>query len=749
MTLRYAHAKNKYYLHLGTMMFAMILAGFSSYGMVVIRANAATAINMNDPSDPYSMLSYLNREQYGTRPLLFGPHFASERDGNYEKDGDVWRPIEKDGKVTYEIVDEKVEVGYKSSDMMLFPRLGHMDREGEYNKWMTLGPSGKPTMGQNLGFFFQYQLGYMYMRYFAWNFIGRQNALQGTDANLTRGNWQSGISFIDEILLHTQSNLPDYIKNDPSRNFYYFLPFIFGLLGLMFHTSKRSKEAAAVGTLFLMTGIAIIVFTNQPPREPRERDYVIVGSIFTFCIWMGMAVAYIYELLRDKIGGMGAASLATVLVLTAPVIMGVQNWDDHSRARQYGARDYAINFLESCAPNALIFTYGDNDTYPLWYAQEVENIRPDVRVINFSLLAVDWYIDQLRRKINESPKVEMTIPKEAYKGKLRNYLPFQVLKGEQYINLHEVVQFIGSTPKNMNPQMLEQFASFVPAQNVYLSVDKEKAIKNGAIPKSIPDSLILTTMPFELNKGSQFMMKDEIALLDIIATNAQRGWERPIYFAVTCRPEKIMGLKDYLMLEGMALRIVPYKTPSPNTTAILMGKVDTDLMFDNMVGTKEKPGKFKWGNFDKEKFFINESYMPSVHSLQYGFIRLIDALIQEGKKDKAVASIDKFFQSFPHMNFPYDQSRMALQGIRFYWALGEEKKAQEHLTILANALEDRMKFYTSLTRAADREAFGPEIGETAGMVQNVLHMVAGSKDEAFKKKITAQLQAYNPTPIPD
>jgi hypothetical protein len=739
-TLRYAHQVKNYYLHLGTMMFAMILIGFSSYGMVVVRANAETAINMNNPSDPYSMLSYLNREQYGTRPLLYGPHFASERNGDYPKDKDVWRPVEKaDGKVVYEIVDEKREVGYKANDMMLFPRLGHFDRAGEYMKWMDLGRSGKPTMANNIGFFVEYQLGYMYWRYFAWNFIGRQNALQGTDANnVTRGNWLSGVAPIDGMRLHSQSALPEYISENKSRNTYYFLPFIFGLIGLLFHISKRPREAAALGVLFLMTGIAIIVFTNQPPREPRERDYVIVGSIFTFCVWMGMAVPYIYELLKSKIPGMGAASLATVLVLTAPVIMGVENWDDHSRADQYGARDYAINFLESCAPNAIIFTYGDNDTYPLWYAQEVENFRPDVRVINFSLLAVDWYIDQLRRKINTSPKIEMTIAKDSYRGKLRNYLPFQITQKDRFINLHDVIKFIGTTPKNMNPQMLQQYASYIPARNVYLPVDKEKARANGAINASIPDSLVLPAIKFKLKEG-QFMMKDEIALMDIIATNAQRGWERPIYFAVTCRPEKIMGLKDYLMLEGMALRIVPYKTPSSKQTAILMGKVDTELMFANMVGTEEIPGKFKWGNFDKKDCFINESYMPSVHSLQYGFVRLTDALVREGDKKRAEATIDRFFEAFPDMNFPYEQSRMSLQGIRFYLvelkSEETEKKAKIHMDILKDALVDRLSFYGSLTSFNDQRAFEPEMREMLGMTQQLMQFVGLTSDETYKAEM--------------
>lgn len=755
--LFYAHKHQKYYLHLATMMVTVILIGFSSYGMVVVRASAEAAINMNDPSDPYSLLSYLNREQYGERPLLYGPHYAADNSKrSFEEKGKVYRPILKDGKYTYQAVDKKMEIIYDPDDMMLFPRLGHMDKVSDYKQWITApvttNPrtgevSEKPTLANNFGFFFNYQIGYMLWRYFAWNFIGRQNALQGIHNSPTSGNWMSGIPFIDEIMLHKQTDLPDYIKHDKSRNTYYFLPFIFGILGLLYHISKRPKEALALGVMFLMTGLAIIVFTNQPPREPRERDYVLVGAIFTFCIWIGMAVPYIYELIRNKVPGMIAGIAPILLVAIAPMIMGFENWDDHSRARQYGARDYAINFLESCAPNALIFTYGDNDTYPLWYAQEVENIRPDVRVINFSLLAVDWYIDQLRRKINKSDRVKMTIPEAAYKGELRNYLPI-VPVTENYVNLYDVIQIVGDVNKLGNnkskiQQYLTQFASIVPAKNVFLPVDKEKAISNGALPASIPDSLILDKIEFQLKSG-QFLMKDEIALMDIIATNAKNGWERPIYFAVTCRPEKIMGLKDYLNLEGMALRIVPYKTPSQGNMAILMGNVDEDKMFENIVGTDENPSKFKWGDFDKEDFFINESYMPSVHSLQYSLMRLTEELFRANDYERATATLDKFFSVFPHMNFPFDENRMALQALRYYFMMDEFEKGAEKLEIMTSALVNRLEFYVGLDQE-DAKIFERETQESLAMSQAIIQYLSVVKDEDFKKKITDQLSPFIPT----
>ncbi len=745
--LRYAHSKNNYYLHLGIMMFTMILIGFSSYGMVILRANAATAINMNNPSDPYSMLSYLNREQYGDRPLLYGPHFAAERDqasGGFVKEKDVYRPVEQvDGSYKYEIVDEKGKILYNPNDMMLFPRLGHADRAGEYTNWMKLGNNGKPTFAQNIGFFFNYQIGYMYMRYFAWNFVGRQNAKQGTDGNATRGNWLSGISIVDSRL-HTQANLPKYITQDKSRTVYYFLPLLFGLIGLLFHIKQRPREAFALGVMFMMTGLAIIVFSNQPPREPRERDYVLVGSIFTFCIWIGLSVPFIYTKFKEKIGNsMASASLAFAMVLVAPVLMGTQNWKSHSRADHYAARDYAINFLESCDSNAIVFTYGDNDTYPLWYAQEVENIRTDVRVVNFSLLAVDWYIDHLRQKINNSPKVEMSIPKSGYKGNKRNYLPVYPIKKDKRINLKEVVDFIGKTPQRFpDPSWAQNFASYIPARKVYLTVDKEKARANGALPSTIPDSLILDKIPFNLRPGNA-LMKDDIALMDILATNAARGWERPIYFAVTCRAEKIAGLKDYLNLEGLALRIVPYKTENKQARGmpIFMGRVDTELMFDRMVGTAEKPAKFKWGNFDKKDLFVNESYMPSVHSLQYAFMRLIESLVREGKKEKAVLAIDKVLESFPHMNFPYDGSQMAMSCINFYFNLEQEEKGQKHLKIFVEALLDKQAFYNTLV-GSDLKSFEGDRRQTAAMLQQAASLVQGSKDESFKKEIMDKLAPY-------
>ena len=392
---------------------AVVVIAYTSYGMVIIRAKANTPINMNDPSDPMRLLPYLNREQYGERPLVRGPHFDARPSGMESE--------ERYGRVgnRYEVVDEKLDYTYPPSTEALFPRMGDYSqgRPALYRRWIDK-PSGEPTFGDNIEFFWKYQLGWMYWRYFMWNFSGRQNGDQGYYAwDVTSGNWISGIAPLDNARLGDQSQLPDFQKYDQARNKYYLIPFLLGLLGMFFHYQRRPRDFAALFALFIITGIGIIVYSNQPPNEPRERDYVLAGSFFTYTIWIGLSVVALYDLLANRLKQAAiAAPVAALIGLAAPLLMVTQNWDDHSRAKHYASRDYASNFLNSCLPNAIIFTYGDNDTYPLWYCQEVEGIRTDVRVVNLSLIAVDWYIDQLRRSVNNSPALDMSIPAEQLRG---------------------------------------------------------------------------------------------------------------------------------------------------------------------------------------------------------------------------------------------------------------------------------------------------------------------------------------------
>ncbi|MBV6653104.1 MAG: hypothetical protein KI786_05080, partial [Mameliella sp.] len=600
-------------VHLFTIGAALVIVAFSTIGLVVIRANAGPPINMNAPTDAMRLLPYLNREQYGERALLRGPHFdarpmKTEIEERYGRKGD-----------RYEIVDQKISYIYRDQDKMLFPRMGDYSqgRPRLYKQWVGMDPNkplppGRPNQGDNISFLVNYQFGWMYWRYFMWNFSGRQNGKQGYYPwDKSAGHWISGITPLDEARLGNQEKLPEVEKNTEGRNVYYMLPFLFGLLGLLFHYRKRPNEATGLLALFIITGIGIIVYSNQPPNEPRERDYVLVGSFFTYAIWIGMAVLALYELLKErvKLAGPASAAVAAAIILIAPVLMGTQNFDDHSRIDHTGARDYANNFLESVEENAIIFTYGDNDTYPLWYAQEVEGIRPDVRVVNLSLIAVDWYIDLLRRKVNDSPPIKMTVPSEALRGNMRNQVFFFNTTGqERPKTLQNFLEFIG----NDNPITLpfssgaRKVESYFDTRQVYIPVNKQEVLAKGVVSEK-DTANIVDAIPLNL-QSKEYMIKDELAILDVIGSNL---WDRPIYFAVTARQEKLFGLDDYMQLEGLALRIVPVKTPSETQYGIIgSGRVDGEKVYENVMND------FKWGNFDQEKLFVDRSYAPSVQSHQ-------------------------------------------------------------------------------------------------------------------------------------
>ncbi len=739
--VRYADQRVRPDLQKAVIAFAMVLVGFSTYGMIVVRANANTPINMNNPSDVFSLVSYLNREQYGDRPLLYGPHFDASpiNQDITDKYGYV---EDENGNGRYEVIDRKLDYIYRPQDKMLFPRIGHYDRKEQHRAWMN-GRPGKPTMADNISFFFRYQINWMYWRYFMWNFVGRQNGDQGFfPQDVSRGHWMSGVKFVDESRLFNQDQLPRYMKEHQGKNHYYFLPLIFGLFGIFFHFRERRNEALAVLAMFLMTGLAIIIYSNQPPNEPRERDYVQAGSILTFCIWIGMGVIAIYKILSERgIPAVAGAAVASILALSAPVIMGAQNWDDHSRASHTGARDYAINFLETCEPNAIIFTHGDNDTYPLWYAQEVENIRTDVRVVNLSLLAVDWYINQLRRQINDSPKIEMTISKEAYRGYSRNFLRYDNKFGENnFTDIKKVVEYIG---KDQNGGRSGQTA-FIPTRSIRIPVDKEKVIANGTVLPT-DSTNILDAIEFRLPRKSQDinrdgLQKDEIAILDIIASN---NWDRPIYFSVTCRPEKLLGLNNYLQLEGMGFRIIPVKSQSDKRFGMLgAGRVAVDSMYNNIMT------KFRWGNFDKEQLFVDKSYNPSVYSMRGAMIRLATVLLQQGDNERAMNIADKCLEVYPNMNFPFDNQTLSI--IRVYQQAGNLERGKKHVITLAEELADRMQFYKSLSKPKAIESFGNDRQSTAQAIPQLIQIVDAAGSEALKKEVKDILAAeITPTNVPN
>jgi hypothetical protein len=710
----------------------LVVVGFSTIGVVVIRANAATPVNMNDPSDAMRLIPYLNREQYGERALLRGP--------NFDKSG---QPVDLEttdryGRVgdRYEVVDEKFSYVYDSKDKTLFPRMSDnsLNRPTYYKQWMGLNPNaplppGRPNFLDNISFFVRYQIGWMYWRYFMWNFAGRQNGEQGFEPwDKSAGHWISGINFLDQMRLYDQTALPLTEKMNKARNRYFLLPFLFGLFGLFYHSRKSPNDFIGLLAFFIITGIGIIVYSNQPPHEPRERDYVLAGSFFTYAMWVGMGVLAIFEILRKRMGSSGlvAAALSTFIVLFAPALMGTQNFDDHSRRLNTGARDYANNFLESCEPNAIIFTYGDNDTYPLWYAQEVEGIRTDIRVVNLSLIAVDWYINLLRRKVNDSEPIKMTIPAEAIRGSKRNQVLFyDPNQRNNPMPVEDVLTFIGGD----NPLPLQgggQTESYSPTNRAYISIDPQEALESGLV--SIQDTgRIVSQIPINMG-GGRGITKDDIAVIDIIASNIK---DRPVYFAITCRPEKMFGMQDYMQLEGLALRIVPVRSQSDPTYGVAgNGRVNADAIYEHVLND------YQWGNFDQYDLFVDHSYGPSIQSHRLAIRRAAMEFVDRGENQKAVDLIDKYFEVFPAMNFPYDYWTMFM--LEVYLEADAYDKAKPHLEILARESMDYMSFYLSVDPGVYVSSFRPLARQRYLTMQKILGAAEQGGDTEYLNRMETE-----------
>lgn len=735
--LKWTHKKNKQTAQLMIMGALMIMIGFSTIGVIVIRANADTPVNMNVPSDAVRLIPYLNREQYGERPLLYGPHFDAqpkdlERTDRYGRVGNK-----------YEVVDERLDYVYDNKDRILFPRIGHTEggRPALHRNWheaiMGKKVRGRPSFTYNMKFMFKYQFGWMYMRYFMWNFAGRQNASQGfMPWDLRSGHWISGIKPLDEAKLYNMDELTDTMKKHKGTNTYYFLPLIFGLIGMFFHFKRSRKEFYAIFILFLITGLGLILYSNQPPNEPRERDYVLAGSFFTFCIWIGLAVPFIKNLFanRFKLSGSISTIAAGVLVLLAPVIMAFENFDDHSRMGHYGSRDYASNFLNSVDENAIIFTYGDNDTYPLWYAQEVENIRRDVRVVNLSLIAVDWYIEKLRRAVNDSPPLKLTVPSESYRGNNRNQVFFFNPANREDLStpldIYTELRFIGS------PQNDIQGQSYMRSRNLYIPINKQKMLQTGML-ESKDLNRAEQRINIQLPQGG-YITKDQLAVLDVIASNIQ---DRPVYFAVTCKNEKLMGINDYMQMEGLGLRILPVKTPSIRGLSIYgSGRIDTERTYNNVMN------KWRWGNFDKHETFIDVSYAAELQAMKIVMMRAAEKLMEQGQRDKAGAISKQYFDAFPHYNFPFDESIVPF--IEVLLETGMEDEALKHLSTLAEETRQKLNFYDSLSED-DFTSFRQDYSFAVRAVQEVLSISKRISDDALRQKLENDLGGYDISKVRD
>ncbi|MEL7159720.1 MAG: DUF2723 domain-containing protein [Bacteroidota bacterium] len=736
--LRYAHRNQMAGLQQIMVGFGLLVIAFSTVGVVVLRAEAKTPVNMNNPDNVTSLLPYLNREQYGERSLIYGQTFTA---------------TVKSTEVTdrYGLVDDEYEKGVTQkitpeySKKMFFSRMydNTQGRVGLYKQWMGLNPQealprGRPNQADNIGFFVNYQLGWMYWRYFMWNFSGRQNGEQGYYSwDESAGNWITGINFLDEMRLGNLDELPENAKNNPARNRYYLLPFLFGLVGLFWHAKRNPKEFLGLLTLFVITGIGIIVYTNQPPNEPRERDYVLVGSFFTFCIWMGMSVPALYGLVAERMKQKGFAVAGGIgaVILIAPLLMGFQNWDDHSRALHSGARDYAHNFLESVDEQAIIFTYGDNDTYPLWYAQEVEGIRPDVRVVNLSLIAVDWYIDLLRYKMNDSEPINLSLSRDQLRGRKRNQVPYLNRNNQtgecardRPQSLAQFMQTIGASnpvPLRNGGQLESQYASC----NVGIQVDPRRLAQ---APWLLPaGEQAQQRIPIRVSNSR--LLKDEIAILDIINANL---YDRPIYWAVTCQRSKLMGLESYLDLEGLGLKLTVSRNQGEENRYGIIGSggVNTEKTADLVLN------KWKWGNFDTEDTHVVSSYAPAVQSMQIVIERTVNNLVAEGKTEEALNVADQYFTAFPDMNFPYYYQTYRM--LQPYFQTQNATRASAVIEQLARNTVDRLDYYNSLDPDIVNSSYASDVAQGEAIVRGLLQQIRQSGDTELQATVEQIFGAY-------
>lgn len=683
----------------------MVVIGFSTYGIVLIRASVNPPMNSNDPSNPYSLISFLNREQYGKRPLIKGQTYASPR--LFEDKSKTTYFVNESGK--YSPLERVLDYKYDPNTEIFFPRMFSQEPRhiAEYKRWADVKgkkvrtSTGKtvtvPTFGENLRFFFSYQVNNMYWRYFLWNFVGRQSDIQ--NEGITQGNWLSGIGPIDAIYLGPQDNLPREMANNKGRNAYYFLPFILGLVGFFFQLKRDGKNFLVVFLLFFMTGLAIILYLNQTPLQPRERDYAYAGSFYAYAIWIGLGLLWVYEVLRKhafKTNGKMAAALATVLCLSVPTIMAIENWDDHDRSHRYFARDVGRNYLNATLPNAILINYGDNDTFPVWYAQEVEGLRTDVRVMNMSYLGGDWYIDQMRHKTNESAPIPHSLPLSKYYGDALGAFPIQEItkpNGSTIWSGAEVLEWIKSN--NPRTKFIDNEGNaydVMPTRTIAIPVNKERVLKNGIV-KPEDAHLIEDTVYLRL-KNENVLNIAEMTFLDMLISN---DWERPVYFTSYGGPMDygLVGqdgqgnMFSYLQQEGFLYQLVPIRSEIQNTR--MVGRIDTEKLYDNLMN------KYQYGNLKDPRVYADDFIQHSIRTstVRATFAQLSVGLSRKGDTVRAVEVADRAMEELPLGQIRMDEMIPYL--VEAYYQAGAFEKGNALAREAGEILMEYIDYYYRFT----------------------------------------------------
>ena len=687
--------KGKVFWNTVTLCVTTLVMGFSLFSMVIIRSSVKTPTNEYQPDNPYTLVRYLNREQYGSAPLVYGQYFDAPYDLKQEK---YWAPL--DGK--YVKAEAPADADYLPEGKMLFPRMWssadprYVDFYETYTQGKGTRVKGskyrKPSFGANMAYFFDYQLNWMYWRYFMWNFVGRQNDIHSPlPGNIFDGNWESGIGFLDELRLGDQSDAPAPLRENKGKNHYFFLPLLLGLLGLVFQYDKDKRGSWIVFLMFFMTGIAIVLYLNQPPYQVRERDYAYAGSFYMFAIWIGLGVAALYEWLSRAARKVPAAAVAggvSALCLCVPVLMAAQNWDDHDRSHRYTAPEMAWNYLNSVGENGLLVTHGDNDTFPLWYAQEIEGVRTDVRVVNTSLLGTDWYIDQMKWACNESKPLKLTVSQEQYLYGTNEFVYIAYDDGSPML-LSDVMS-VFRDPKMKVPLESGRKLDFICARNVVIPVNKENCLKYGIVPEKFADEIPEQIM-LSMSKDKNYLSKPELFLLDFLSTYE---WDRPLNL-LNMGGDLNVGIKDYLMFDGFSYRFTPIRNKVSSTDA---GKVDALQLYQDFKT------KYKWDALKRTDYFVDYQNMYTflgVLSQRQLFLTVANALIDAGEEEKAHEIMNLCQENFPEKNFPLEtipvgfvgNDYMVAQMIENYYYLDDYEKARDLAARFGDQLTETARFY--------------------------------------------------------
>ena len=674
---------NKPALNLALLCVAFIYFGYSSFAYIPIRATANTDLNNSHPDNAFTLYGYLNRIQYGETPLLTGPYFDAKVID--QTDGSI---IYRKGEKKYESAGHKVNTVYDHTTIL--PRMYNTENsDGSfaqdarfYRDWLHMGETDVPTFSDNMRWMFSWQMYQMYFRYFLWNYVGRYNQLDGQQSTEgIDGNWTSGIldvgKHLPKSLTEHGNGVPIYASNAYTP--LYAIPLILGLIGLLFHFQRDQKDALVVLLLWFFTGLAIVIYVNQPSVQPRERDYSYVGSFYAFAIWIGLGVIALADLAKKFLSPKTAAIGSTAICLLVPVLLWSKEYGTHDRSTKMTPHDMAYNYLISCPPNAILFTYGDNDTYSLWYDQEVEGIRPDVRIVNLSLFSGDWYIRQMTKKMNESEPLPITMPYDKYKEGVRDAIQFidRGLAGSSDVG--EVFDFI--TSDNDAAKYTLQDGSkinYLPTKNFKLSVNPDQVVKDGVVSAS-QKNLLVDTMKWKYT--SNFVTKDNLAFLDILAHN---NWKRPICFTITVGPENMMGLQPFLYKEGFTYHLIPFKVDTANHDQL--GKTNTLVMYDNIMN------KFKWGNFKTAKYLDPESTTMFYPVIMSTILELTQNLIQEGHKDLALKVLHKYDAEMPDI-YPYiDLARSKYYFVATAYTLNDINLAHKYATSIENYVTDQLDY---------------------------------------------------------